>query len=433
MNTQPNYLGVLHELVSGTWQDADSGARLTIPIKSIEIRDTLDGIEGELIRSLHGKGKILVVCDQITEGILGSRVAASIGGCCDLLALHNPKSTMEGVKELQHLTRNADILVAVGSGTVSDLIKYASFLSKKTYSVFPTSPMNAYTTGTASITQGGTKRSLPAHSAKGVFVDLKILSDCPKQLVNSALSDVVCRSTAQVDWLLSQAFWDTPYSKIPYTLLAYDEESLFANAQHLHERDFDVLASLVRTCALNGLGSAVVGTTHPGSMAEHMVSHYLDMFAGDKHPGTLHGEQVGVTSLSISRIQNKILHSNTPPQLQYTKRNNHFFATKFGSQGTSEFAACYAKKEFTRDLVYKWNVHLADNWDEFVVPLRNVMLSVKEISAPLVAAGAHMTPGDLGFDAEFYIDAVKYGRFIRDRFTILDVADDCGILESMEF
>ena len=39
-------------------------------------------------------------------------------------------------------------------------------------------------------------------------------------------------------------------------------------------------------------------------MAEHGVSHYIDMFFKDKHPGTSHGEQVGIATLSISKIQN---------------------------------------------------------------------------------------------------------------------------------
>lgn len=425
-----DYRGVLRELVAGAWMDDASGECLRIPIRAIEIRDTLDGGEGGLARALHGNGKIVVVCDQITESILGARVALSIGGDCETLVLREPESTVETAEDLRRQTRHADALVAVGSGTVSDLVKYASFLGGKSYSVFPTSPMNAYTTGTASLTDAGIKRSLPAHNARGVFVDLQILAGCPQRLINSALSDVVCRTTAQVDWLLSRDFRGTPYSDIPYRLLAYDEESLFANARRLRERDLDVMASLVRTCALNGLGSAVVGTTHPGSMAEHMVSHYLDMFAGDAHPGTLHGEQVGVATLSICRLQNRILRAEAPPVIHFAPRGKNFFTRQFGVEQSDEYAACYAAKAFSARDAEKWNAHLAERWDDFTAPMRAVMLSAEEVAAPLIAAGAPMSPEDLGFDAAFYAEAVRNARFIRDRFTILDLADHCGLLES---
>ena len=425
-----HYLGVLRELVDGAWRDPASGKRLSIPIRAIEIRETLDGGEGELVRKLHGGGKIVVVCDRNTEAVSGALVAAGIGGDCGMLVLRNPKSTIDTAEHLRRQTRHADTLIAVGSGTVSDLVKYASFLGGKSYSVFPTSPMNAYTTGTASLTQAGIKRSLPAHNARGVFVDLRILSNCPQRLVNSALSDVVCRTTAQVDWLLSRAFCSTPYSDIPYRLLAHDEESLFANAHRLRERDLDVMASLVRTCALNGLGSAVVGTTHPGSMAEHMISHYLDMFAGAAHPGTLHGEQVGVATLSVCRLQNQILRADAPPVIQFAPRGKDFFTRQFGGEQGREYAACHAAKAFSSRGAQKWNAHLAERWDDFTAPLRAVMLSAEQIAAPLTAAGAPISPEDLGFDAAFYGEAVRNARFIRDRFTILDLAGDCGLLES---
>ena len=32
-------------------------------------------------------------------------------------------------------------------------------------------------------------------------------------------------------------------------------------------------------------------SSHPGSMGEHMMSHYIDMFFNDVNPNTLHGEQ----------------------------------------------------------------------------------------------------------------------------------------------
>ncbi len=428
-NPGRDYRGVLRELVDGDWRDA-SGAPLRIPIRAIEVRETLDGAEGELVRKLHGNGKICVVCDSTTEAILGARVTSNIGGDCGTLILRNPKSTVDTAERLRGQTRHADALVAVGSGTVSDLVKYASFLAGKSYSVFPTSPMNAYTTGTASLTDTGIKRSLPAHNARGVFVDLQILAGCPQRLINSALSDVVCRTTAQVDWLLSRAFHGTPYSDVPYQLLAYDEESLFANAHRLRERDLDVMASLVRTCALNGLGSAVVGTTHPGSMAEHMVSHYLDMFAGDAHPGTLHGEQVGVATLSICRLQNRILRADAPPVIRFANLDEAFFARRFGRDNAAEYAACYAAKALDARAAEKWNTHLAAHWDDFTAPMRAVMLSAEEVAAPLTAAGAPMSPQDLGFDAAFYAEAIRGARFIRDRFTILDLADDSGLLDT---
>lgn len=418
-------LGVLRELVAGEWRDSASGQSVQIPIQAIEIEDSLDGGEDAIIRRLHGNSKCIVVCDEITSEILGRRVAGRIG--CEMLVLKTPSTTPQNAEKLRCKTQSAEVLIAVGSGTVNDLVKYATFLDGKSYSVFPTSPMNAYSTGTASLTDNGIKKSFKAHSARGVFFDLQILADCPKRLINNALSDVVCRTTAQTDWLLSRLFWQTPYSDIPYVLLAHDEDNLFNNARLLLERDFDTLAALVRTCVLNGLGSAVVGTTHPGSMGEHMISHYLDMFAGNAHPGTLHGEQVGVATLSILRLQNKILSANEPPVIKPTRHKPADIAEQFGTNLGREFAANLSVKSFDKEGAAKWNQKLSADWENIIAPIRATMLSVEDVERPMIDAQAHTTPKALGYVDDFYKQAVKNARFIRDRFTILDIADDCGV------
>src|ERR1700739_3004431 len=57
----------------------------------------------------------------------------------------NPQCTENGVRELMSETKDAEVLIAIGSGTLNDSVKYGSFLTGRQYSVFPTSPMKAYT------------------------------------------------------------------------------------------------------------------------------------------------------------------------------------------------------------------------------------------------------------------------------------------------
>lgn len=420
-------MGILHELVEQQWVNPDTGKPLQLPIDAICMEESLEGREGTLIRDLHGDANYCVVCDQVTKDILAQRVQRSLGAGSDLLVLETPKTTAGHVTRLREQTKDHDVLVAVGSGSVSDLVKYATFLDGKEYCVFPTSPMNAYSTGTASITIEGRKQSIKAHSARGIFFDMDILANCPPRLVNNALADVVCRTTAQVDWRLSRAMWETPYSDLPYILLAHDEKNLFANARLLHDGDMATLASLVRTCVLNGLGTIFTGTTHAGSMAEHMISHYLDDVAGDRHPGSLHGEQVGITTLTVLRLHNAILNAPHPPVLAATRHTEDSLRENYGDNAAA-FAHNLSTKRFAaRDADY-WNQKLADGWDEFAAPLREVMLPLATVEKTMLDAGCATRPEDLGFTAPFYAEAVAGARFLRDRFTILDLADDAGLL-----
>jgi len=432
MSDTKSYGGVLDALVAGEWDDPATGAPVKIPIGSIAIERSLDGAEADLVAPFHRGKSILVVSDEITRAVLGARVVKALQplGSVSEFVWENPRCTAEGVEELREKTRGAEALIAIGSGTVSDSVKYATFLDGREYSVFPTSPMNAYTTPTASVSFDGFKKSISCHSARGVFFDLEILAGCPERLVRAAFADVICRTTAQVDWLMSHLLFDTPYSETPYVLLAYDEAHLLDTAGSLSSGSFDFLATLTRIAAIMGLGTSFTGTTHSGSMAEHMMSHYIDMFAGSAHPGTSHGEQVGVTTLTMSHLQNQILGAGAPLEVKPTEIPIDELTSRYGAEMAFTMQQQTAQKAIDAGTAGRINARFAADWEGFAGQLRKVMLPFERLDEAMARAGAQRTAAELGLDSGFYRDNIRHARFTRDRFTILDLAGDSGLLEA---
>ncbi len=236
-----DYNGVIKDLIAGKWVNPEDKRKYGIPIKKIEIDKSLDGKESLLISQLHPNQNLLIVSDQFTHKALGSRIYKNLQGKvkADEYIWESPSSSIEGVEFLRKKIKDYDGVIAVGSGTVSDSIKYATFLEKKSYSVFATTPMNAYTTGTASISFDGIKKSLVAHYAQGVFFDLEVLSMCPKRLTAAAFADVICRTTAQVDWLMSHKILKTDYQTAPYSLLALYEKDMIESASLIAKGDIE--------------------------------------------------------------------------------------------------------------------------------------------------------------------------------------------------
>ncbi len=431
MKRAGDYSGVIAELVAGRWHDPQTGERQTIPVESIVIAETLEGAEADLVQGVHPGQSLCVVSDQWTRAALGERVFRALRplGTVREFIWERPRITPDGIEELTTGVGEAQAVIAIGSGTITDSVKYATFLSKRQYSAFATSPMSAYTTPTASVSLGGFKKSITCHSAKGVFFDLGVVSKCPRRLIAAAFADVVCRTTSQVDWLLSHLLLGTDYKDTAYTLLAYDEEPMMANAARVVEGDFEALARLTRIAAIMGLGTSFTGTTHAGSMAEHMISHYIDMFAGQAHPGTSHGEQVGVATLTISRLQNEILGQDRPPTLRPTEIPTNELHVRFGSQ-TDEMIEQTRRKAVNAAKTEALNQRLHEEWPTISGKLRAVMLPSEKLYNAMRAAGCPLTGADLGLPSGFYREAVLYSRFIRDRYSILDVADDSGQLKS---
>lgn len=431
MKQMHDFSGVIGELVEGRWQDPKTGEKRTVPVKSIVIADTLEGSESALVERVHPGKAITVVSDERTRAVLGERILRALQplGRVSEFVWERPRITPDGMDELANGTRDAEALIAVGSGTISDSVKYGTFLTKREYSVFATSPMNAYTTPTASVSLEGFKKSITCHSAKGVFFDLSVVSKCPKRLIAAAFADVVCRTTSQVDWLISHILFDTPYDETAYTLLAYDEDSMIANAGKIVTGDFEALAMLTRIAALMGLATSFTGTTHVGSMAEHMISHYIDMFAGENHPRTSHGEQVGVATLTMSKLQNQILNADRPPTLYPTEIPKDDLRKLFGS-AADEMIDQTARKALDSAKANALNERLEKEWLQISERLKAVMLPYQRLHDAMKEAGCQLTGTDLGLDPEFYRNAVRYSRFIRDRFSMLDVAGDSGQLEA---
>ncbi|TIX40292.1 MAG: sn-glycerol-1-phosphate dehydrogenase, partial [Mesorhizobium sp.] len=179
------------------------------------------------------------------------------------------------------------------SGTINDLCKFVTGRNERRYCVFGTAgSMNGYTSTTASITlESGLKVSLPSHAPSGFFVDLGVSAAAPTYLSAAGFGDCLCRSVAQIDWWMSHRLLGTAYHQVPFLIQEKDEAALNERAAKLAEHDIEANGYLYRVLTLCGLGISFTGVSNHGSMGEHQISHYIDCFAGERHPGTLHGTQ----------------------------------------------------------------------------------------------------------------------------------------------
>lgn len=422
-----DYSGVIRELVDGSWVEPGTGKQYDIGINDIVIRDSLDGAEAQLVAKQHKGQSLTVVSDPNTHAAMGKRVFKALkadGFDVREYIWETPKCTEEGVEHIRHATRHTDARIAVGAGTVSDTVKYASHLDQCKYSVFATSPMCAFATPTASVSFDGFKRSITCSGAQGAYFDLSVVADCPERLISAAFADVICRTTSQVDWLTSHVLLGTPYMETPYTLLAYDEANMIARAGDMLTGNIDALAMLTRMSTIQGLGTRFTSTTHSGSMAEHMISHYIDMFAGDKHPQTSHGEQVGVGTITMSQLHNQVLTQDAPPVVKPTKVPSDWIRKNFPSAMADNMIEQSRLKALDNKKAAELNNHLNKEWDVIRKRLLACMLPYDDLHSAMSLAGCPKTASDISLDTDFYREAVQGARFIRDRFSMLDIVDD---------
>jgi len=425
---------LLDRLLAGTLPDPDGAGLLSVPVRHVVIARTLAGGEGALVRSLALGSRLTVVSDPTTRRILGERVVAALGasGPVEEVVLGEaPHADDATVAAIRARTKGADALIAVGSGSINDLCKYAAFQDGKTYAVFGTAPsMNGFTSMSAAITEHGHKKSLPARPPQGVFLDLGVLAAAPARMIRSGLGDSVCRPTAEADWLLAHLLFGQTYRHAPFMLLRQDEDALLAKAAALMAGDLPAMEILARTLVLSGLGMTLCGGSYPASQGEHLISHYIDMLGEPSWPASFHGEHIAVTTLTMARVQETMLEGPAPAAAP-NRLGPADFERHFGAELGASCWAAFAKKALAPDAAAALQGRLARDWPEIRERIGAVVRPSAEIEKALLAAGAPTRPADIHVPEGFYREAVLHAREIRDRYGFLDLAADSGRLPGL--
>ena len=432
--SKQNWTALIDDMVAGRWTNPLTGAQIKVPYDSIVIEDSLDGREAELVASLKLGERLALVADEATYEAMGARIEKALRrlGPIRTIVMERPHADMVEVRSLTEELRGFDGVVAVGSGTVNDLCKYVTGLDGRRYCVFATAAsMNGYTSSTASLTlDSGLKVSLPSHTPSGFFVDLAVSATAPPFLAASGFADCLARSVAQNDWWMSHRLLGTAYFQEPYTIQAADEIELNKRAGNLPKGDIEAMGYLYRVLTLCGLGISFTGISHHGSIGEHQISHYIDCFAGKRHPGSLHGQQVGIASLSMARLQQQMLSSDRPPSIGATPIDATDMARRFGEEVAAQCLAELKQKAFDANGATAFNRKLEETWPALRLELAGFTIPVDEMKRLLSAAGGATTAAELGVPIELYHEAIIHCREMRNRFSFLDIAADAGTLDA---
>ena len=428
---ESNWTWLIDDICAGTWVNPLTGKTLSRTFDcQIVIEQSLAGREPKLVSGLGFESPYAVVSDQATHPAMGSQVARALSETGEVveIVLDHPHADMASVRSLAAQLEPFPSVVAVGSGTINDLVKFTTLKLGRRYCVFATSgSMNGYVSSTASITlDSGLKVSLPAHTPAGFFVDLEVCAAAPSWLNAAGFGDSICRSVAQIDWWMSHRLLGTMYRHEPYLIEIPDEIRLMENAGGIAEGNIDAIGTLFRVLTLCGLGTTFTGVSNHGSMGEHQISHYVDCFAGDRHPGSVHGQQIGATTLTMARIQQHFLSRESPPEIGSTEIDLESMSQRMGEAAAIQCAEHCRRKAFDNATADRLNERLRLIWPELRAECLEFAVPVGQLQAYLEAAGGSTTAVALGIPVDFYREAVTHAHEMRDRFSFADIARGTG-------
>ncbi len=344
----------------------------------------------------------LVVADVNTKAYI------PFSGDYQLLVL--PADVTPGIKWVEYIRLNFkyDVVVSCGSGTINDICKYTSYLDNKIFITFPTAPsVNGYTSSTASIvTQNGVKKSYKAHLPKIIYISLDVLAESPMRLVLSGFSEMLCRFTTRFDWFLSHLLCGTYYSDIPFTLVEQHEKQLISNRDKLLLKDRSSVQILIEGLLLGGLGMNMVGNSSPWSQSEHQIVHTMEVY--NESNNYYHGEKIGVTTITASRLQQGILSDS----LTSNRLSSLLEKVKGYYSDSMQHVQIVAEKH--KCLTFA-------NWPIVLERIRGFASMHDELEGILSGMGCFTQSEQIGWNSLDYKLGCEVACAMRNRFTCLDL------------
>jgi glycerol-1-phosphate dehydrogenase [NAD(P)+] len=325
------------------------------------------------------------------------------------------------------------IPVAVGSGTINDLTKLASYLAGRRYMCVATAAsMDGYTAFGASITSDGAKKTFSCPAPLACLADIEIIRSAPKELTASGYADLFAKITAGADWILADAMGIEPINSQAWSIIQDGLHESLSDPMGIASGTFEAISRLTEGLMLGGFAMQCSQSSRPASGAEHQFSHLWNMehFLNNGERIS-HGFQVSLGTLAITALYEQVI--NTPfnkldvkaccrlwpsQEDSDTLSLKMFAGTDFPLIGLQETRAKYiSSSELSEQLGY-----LKGHWTDIRKRLVKQLIPYAEARKRLQLVGAPTDPEDIGMTRSHLRETFVRAQFIRRRYTVLDLA-----------
>jgi glycerol-1-phosphate dehydrogenase [NAD(P)+] len=430
-----------------------------IPAALAEATDTAQVVIGpgalgsvaEVVGRSVGDRPVVVVADATTWRVAGERVTrrlAAAGRATEPPYRFPPDTfvlaTYDNVERLgQALAGHDAVPVAVGSGSLNDIVKRAAHEAGRPYLVVATAAsMDGYTAFGAAITRDGYKQTMTCPAPRAVVADLEVLAGAPPEMTASGYGDLLGKVTAGADWLVADALGVEPIDPRVWELVQGPLRAAVGRPGDLAAGDPDALERLVEGLVLSGLAMQAHASSRPASGAEHQFSHLWEMEGLGHHrrPPLSHGFKVGLGTVAVAALCERLLERDLaaldvgarqrawpgPEQAEAAVRAAHT------TPGLDEAAVAETMaKHADPDTLARRLARLAGGWPGLRERLRAQLLPAGRVAELLAAAGCPTRPSQLGLTASAFRATYHRARMIRRRYTVLDLAAETGTFDQL--
>ena len=431
------------DVESGIANSVEAGLRNSKFIAEAAIESGAIQRTGNVWKRVIGSRPALIVADANTMQIAGKEAAHSLaiaGIESRFRVLDDPYPDRALADRLADDVSGGECILAVGSGVITDLAKYASYSTDSPYVCLATAAsMDGYASFGAPLSDRGFKKTIGCTPPAAVIGDLDIIAAAPGTLTSSGFADLAGKVPAGADWIVADQLGIEPIDDLCYSMVQDYLASALSEHSAVGAGEPGAVRNLFRMLLLVGFAMEMHSSSRPASGADHQIAHVWEM-ENLTHKGSRvsHGFCVAIGCLASLQLYEWLLErdlsvidadavvSSAESMDGKIRRIRAIFdSAEVSDRSIAETKAKHLTESEHRDRLGR----IAAAWPELTDRLSGQLIPSEQMREMLSSAGAPTSPVEIGVTGEHMRSAVWTALFIRSRYTVLDLLYETGLLE----
>jgi len=434
----------IHQLLDPNGFPCACGRTHKVDIKFLRVGSGAIQSTPEAVKAL-GCSYPFVVCDANTYKAAGEQVVeilkkADIQHKLYILPTRKERTKPEELEVgsvAMHFDPRCDVILGVGSGVINDICKIFGYVTGRPNMIVGTAPsMDGYASNSSSMEVNNVKTTIYTQLPSAIILDIDILKNAPMRMLWAGFGDIMAKFLSVCEWKISNIVIGEYFCDNVANIMRTTARKVIACAPGIPKRDPEAILAVTEGLVAAGIAMSFANMSRPASGLEHHFSHMWEMMALERgKPYDLHGIQVGVATLLVCEIYDKLIRF-TPDRAKAEKFLKEFDSEKwaenvrrvFGDTAPEIFAIeKKAGKNAPENHARRMNAIL-DNWDEIHKTMVEELPDYRELYEAMKAVGMPMTPEELDLSRQDVRDAFICSRDMRDRYLMSSMLWDIGEL-----
>lgn len=397
-----------------------------------------------LLYTRHFTGPACLIADENTWAAAGPQAEAALRAAGVATRRHilpakpRPKPTVDLANTLRDMLATGETPVAIGSGVINDVVKHAAFDLDRPYLCIGTAAsMDGYTSAGAPLSDKGFKKTIQCRPARAVLGDLDIIAAAPRAMTGWGYGDLAGKVPAGGDWIIADTLGIEAIDDVAWPMVQGNLRHWLDRPHAIAAGDPAAISGLFTGLTLVGLAMELHGSSRPASGADHQIAHLWEMDDLMQNGERVsHGACVAVGCSMTLRLYDWLLaqdltrldpaFADSAPSLDDKITMVH---TAFGSGEIAARAAEETRAKHIGRAAHRARLEtLRHAWPDLRDRLRAQLMPAAAMRTALHAAGAPSDAADIGVDRAYLQRTTLNARFLRSRYTLLDLLDETGLL-----